>query len=62
MINSIGAVTPTGVGHLACDAATDVANLPAYAEANGLRLGTDCIVVATGDVYIMQSDFTFVKQ
>ncbi len=61
MINSIGAVTPTGVGHLACDAAADVANLPQYAEDNNLKLGTDCICVATGKVYMMKSDYSFVE-
>lgn len=58
-INSIGNVSPNGVGHLACDDLTDIANLPEYAKSNNLKLGTDCIVVDTGEVYMMKSDYTF---
>ncbi len=58
-INAIKAVDPNGVGHLACDDASDIANLPAYAQSNNLKLGTDCIVIDTGMVLMMKSDFTF---
>ena len=59
MINSISKNTENGVGHLACDDLTDIANLPEYAKSNNLKLGTDCIVVDTGAVYMMKSDYTF---
>lgn len=59
MINSTNNVSPNGVGHLAIDTAADLTDLPDYAKSNNLKLGTDCICVATGKVYMMQSDFTF---
>lgn len=58
-INAIQSNTQNGVGHLACDFASDKADLPEYAKSNNLKLGTDCIVVATGEVLMMQSDYTF---
>lgn len=60
-INAIQAVTLNGVGHLACDDANDIPNLPDYAEKNNLKLGTDCIVVDTGEVYMMKSTYQFKK-
>lgn len=59
MINAIKITDQNGVGHLACDDLTDIANLPEYAKSNNLKLGTDCIVVDTGAVYMMKSDYTF---
>ena len=61
-INNIGGVTGNGAAHLACDTAADVTDLQQYAEDNNLKLGSDCLVVATGDVYLMKSDQTWVKQ
>ena len=59
MINAIKITDQNGVGHLACDDLTDIANLPEYAKSNNLKLGTDCIVIDTGAVYMMKSDYTF---
>jgi len=61
MIKSIAANTADGVGHLACDDATDLANLPSYAKSNNLKQGTDCVVIDTSEVYMMKSDYTFKK-
>lgn len=58
-INAIQSVSQNGVGHLACDDASDKANLPDYAKSNNLKLGTDCIVIDTGEVLMMKSDYTF---
>ena len=58
-INAVQSNTQNGVGHLAIDTAADLTDLPEYAKSNNLKLGTDCICVATGKVYMMQSDFTF---
>ena len=58
-INQIDVVSPNGVGHLACDDASDITNLPQYARNNGLKLGTDCIVIDTGAVLMMKSDYSF---
>lgn len=52
-------MSPNNVGHLAIDTAADLADLPEYAKSNNLKLGTDCICIATGRVYMMQSDYTF---
>lgn len=62
MINAIDHVSPNGVGHLACDGTADVRDLPDYARSNNLRLGSDCYVIDTGDLYMMKSDFTWKKQ
>jgi len=61
MIKSIAANTADGVGHLACDDANDLPNLPSYAKSNNLKQGTDCIVIDTSEVYMMKSDFSFKK-
>lgn len=58
-INSIKQTDQNGVGHLACDDASDIANLTAYSKSNNLRLGSDCIVVDTGAVMMQKSDFTW---
>lgn len=59
MITSIQANSANGVGHLACDDASDLPNLPSYAKSNNLKQGTDCIVIDTSNVYMMKSDYTF---
>lgn len=59
MIKSIAATTADGVGHLACDDASDLANLPDFAKTNNLKQGTDCICIDTSNVYMMKSDYTF---
>ena len=59
MINSIKITDQNGVGHLACDSATDISDLPAYSKSNNLKLGSDCIVVDTGAVLMMKSDYTW---
>jgi len=59
MIKSIAANTADGVGHLACDDATDLVQLPAYAKSNNLKQGTDCICIDTSAVYMMKSDYSF---
>ena len=59
MINAINNLSPNSVGHLACDTTADKADLPDYAKSNNLKMGTDCIVIATGEVLMMQSDYTF---
>lgn len=59
-IKSIGANTEVGVGHLACDAAADKADLPEYAKSNNLKMGTDCLVIATGEVLVMNSSYEFI--
>ena len=59
MIKSISPNTADGVGHLACDDATDLPNLPTYARSNNLKQGTDCICIDTSNVYMMKSDGSF---
>lgn len=59
MINSIDNVKPNGVGSLACDDDSDIANLPQFAEEHNLKLGTTCIVVDSGKVLMMKSDYSF---
>ena len=59
MITSIQANSANGVGHLACDDASDLPNLPSYAKSNNLKQGTDCIVIDTSAVYMMKSDYSF---
>ncbi len=44
---------------LKADSASDVANLPTFAEAHNLKPGSNCLVIATSDVYMMQSDGTW---
>lgn len=60
-IYPLGQNTMDGVGHLGCDEASDVANLPDYAKSQNLKPGTDCLCVNTSDVYVMKSDGTFKK-
>lgn len=59
MIKSIAPNDPNGVGHLACDDATDIENLPAFARSNNLEMGTDCIVIDTGKALMMNSSYQF---
>ena len=61
-INAIDPVSPNGVGHLACDDNNDVPNLAEYAKSNNLKLGSDCYVVDTGDIYVMKSTYEWKKQ
>ncbi len=57
MINSIGATTQNGVGHLACDTLSDLSNFKDYAKSNALKLGTDIICLETGQVFMMDSEY-----
>ena len=59
MINAIGDVMPNGVGQLACDDATDLTDLPEYAQNNNLKCGSSCICIDTGQVFMMKSDFNW---
>lgn len=43
------------IGNLACDGSADVANLPEYARSNGLKPGSSCLCIDTGDLYMMKS-------
>ena len=45
-----------------CDDVSDVAGLSAFAEEWDLKQGSVAYVIATGEVYMMQSDKTWVKQ
>lgn len=59
MINATDNIYPNCVASLACDDASDVADLEQYAKDNNLKLGSTCLVVDTGQVYAMKSDFTW---
>lgn len=48
-----------GVANLACDGTADVANLPAYAQANRLKPGSSCMCIDNGNAYMMKSDGTW---
>lgn len=58
-INSIDVIKPNGVASLACDSDSDRSNLAAYAKSNNLKMGTTCMVIATGKVYMMDSSYEF---
>lgn len=60
-INAIDHMKPNGVASLACDDVSDVADLPTYAQDHGTALGSSCIVVDTGDVYMQKTDKTWKK-
>lgn len=59
MINATDNIKPTQVASLACDDASDVADLEQYAKDNNLKLGSTCLVVETGQVYAMKSNYTW---
>ena len=59
MINATDNIKPTQVASLACDSESDVANLEQYAKDNNLKLGSTCLVIDTGKVYAMKSDYTW---
>ena len=59
MINPISQMLPNNTISLALDDATDLANLPTYAENNHLAMGSSAIVIDTGKVYMMKSDKTW---
>lgn len=61
MITSIQENSANGVGHLACDDASDLENLISYVKSNNLKPGTDCIVIDTSEVYMIKSDYTYKK-
>lgn len=61
MINVMKSENVDHVAELACDDASDVANLTQYAEDNHLELGSTCLCVGTGAVYAMKSDKTWVE-
>ena len=62
MINAMSEMSPNGVITLALDDETDIENLSAYAEVNHLRLGSSAIVVDTGEVLQMKSDYSWVPR
>lgn len=58
-----GANIKTGViAQVFCDSTSDVTDLEQYARDHDLRQGSTAYVIANGDVYMMQSDYTWVKQ
>lgn len=61
MINVMDNIKPTNVASLACDDSTDVQDLPDYARQNKLKLGSTCLCIATGTVYAMKSDYSWVE-
>lgn len=58
-INSTDNMKPQGVASLACDTASDIASLTEYAKSNNLKLGSTCLVVSTGALYAMDSDYNW---
>ena len=50
-----------GVASLACDGTADIANLPAYAQSSKLKPGSSCLVIDTGELYMMKSNGTWKK-
>ena len=44
---------------LKADGTSDVANLPAFAKAHDLKPGSNCFIIQTSQVYMMQSDETW---
>lgn len=59
MINAMSQMSPNGVIPLALDDDTDIEDLPAYAETNHLKLGSTAMVVDTGKVLMMKSDYSW---
>lgn len=47
------------VNEIYCDDATDIPNLPNFAEENDLKIGSTCLVVDTGQVLMMKSDYSW---
>lgn len=43
------------------DHASDVNDLEKFGQDNHLRGGSDCVVIATGDVYLMDSELKWHK-
>lgn len=58
-IYAIGQNSMDGVGDLACDLVSDIADLPAYADSNRLKPGSTCLCIDTSEVYAMKSDRTW---
>ena len=44
------------------DSASDVEDLQKFAEWNNLKGGSSCFVIATGDVYMLDSELEWHKQ
>ena len=47
------------VADLSCDSASDVANLPTFADEWNLLPGSTCLCIDTSEVYAMKSDKTW---
>ena len=50
------------VANLGCDDNSDVQNLPAYAQSNNLKPGSNCYVIDTGELYMLKSTGEWKKQ
>ena len=61
MINIIEPLSPNGVGKIAMDSDSDLTDATAYAERQGLKLGSQLIDASNGDVYMLDSDGTWNK-
>lgn len=45
-----------------CDTAADVSGLAEYAEENGLVMGSECLCIATGKRFILDSTGAWIEQ
>ena len=59
LINAIEPLKPNGVATLTCDDSTDIPDLEGFSKSNNLKQGSQCMVIDTGEIYMMKSDYTW---
>lgn len=62
MIGGNGTIKKGQIADFFCDDASDVADLPQFAEERNLSMGSSCYCIDTGELYIMKSDGSWKKQ
>lgn len=62
MIGGNNSIKKGSIADFFCDGASDVTDLPQFAEDNKLSMGSSCYCIDTGDLYILKSDGTWKKQ
>ena len=62
MIGGNNSVKSGTIADFFCDNASDVANLPQYAEDHKLSMGSSCYCIDTSTLYILKSDGTWKAQ
>ena len=62
MIGGNNTIKSGSIADVFCDDATDVANLPQFAQTHNLSMGSTCYVIDTGELYILKSTGEWKKQ